>query len=1174
MSLRDDMPDDLSPLPSTGCGRCGAGIRSNKMKNARKYDITEGCLLELPYRWENKAKKRCNNDRLCVGCFVENSKLVKKMKENEQDQKEKEIRNKKRNEKDAARLKIKFKKVQQELEALKKLQKTRQPLTFRQKVSDWLNSSPLNHKWVLLHESDSNLDLWDLILVTVVNGSIHFTFKLITQTGEFQLETSGRKFTNSRFNINNSKGSDTRKYCLETTIHTFEQFQTILKQIDALNICRGIPSTSFMPAVFRSDPENKKAKYGENNGAIHSKSCQIFHQTSRSKKNYSLPCEALSVAHSHAKYNQRRAISERITDCLESEEDALATITPALTTFKVKDVLRDMVDMAEEDEFNKPRKYEEKHIVFYEKLRDVISNASYASLARSQLIPCANPVTIERRLPIGRVDDGLNENNIKALNEALDHRFDRLLEKEWFQVLLKKYREEKNMSEKTAKKKIKKIFRESLSVSVDEVSVSSKIIWKSNQIIGLTGAASKDPHLKLDITNPAQHLAKSAMLFIVRSNFDSNFTHPLCISAMGKTTQTEVEEEWTNIVQKLIDSKFRVQLWIADAALCHRYPAKKLKELFNVDWLPDPPHVLKRLRNWLFSVIGSDEGEGVPFLDGTRVSKSVIELAYLRAMGECFSFSPWISYQAIYPDAFSKMRVGLVLRILEPRFIEIVRSINHPQARGTSQFLEMFANWWSIFGCRSRVKDVSSWENICKDIKDLNSLIDEWALLLKAYQPTKKSPAPCPKLIHDLREVGSIWIEKFTPIFKKNIMVPGFCFRPGAFTQDVNEGIFGKWRSRIRGDGGDLSIEDCRVNISRDIRSAVSSSYIRTNHQDEGSHLGSANKGSYARGKKRANCSDFEIVTPQKGPKEAHIAEIQPKLWQVSNVEKALYVNTILPEIKLFPSQLIVAHYIAGAAVRSVAMRLSLEDFIYYDIPTRNFADLSSEDQIRATILRHMLVSNTIEAPIIYGAQQTIFDLVEKKKNTLIRVNALIFWSLFAKIAQCLAAERKSGFIAANRRSVVVPLLENSSLEKEFTNALELTHIPMNEHTPKFREISDDIRRRSIAFFESKFTGGETVRNFNDCLTKTEKLKRKEKKEKKRSKNRDHQSRISEEQTIVDFPCFDDDFDDPDYFPADQGEEVDLSFIDKSTAKKPRRSSQAGPSSLSLRSSIKRSMRK
>ncbi len=90
MSLRDDLPDDLSPLPSTGCGRCGAGIRSNKMKNARKYDITEGCLLELPYRWENKAKKGCNNDCLCGGCFLENSKLVKKMKENEQDQKEKE----------------------------------------------------------------------------------------------------------------------------------------------------------------------------------------------------------------------------------------------------------------------------------------------------------------------------------------------------------------------------------------------------------------------------------------------------------------------------------------------------------------------------------------------------------------------------------------------------------------------------------------------------------------------------------------------------------------------------------------------------------------------------------------------------------------------------------------------------------------------------------------------------------------------------------------------------------------------------------------------------------------------------------------------------------------------------------------------------------------------------
>ncbi len=156
-----------------------------------------------------------------------------------------------------------------------------------------------------------------------------------------------------------------------------------------------------------------------------------------------------------------------------------------------------------------------------------------------------------------------------------------------------------------------------------------------------------------------------------------------------------------------------------------------------------------------------------------------------------------------------------------------------------------------------------------------------------------------------------------------------------------------------------------------------------------------------------------------------------------------------------------------------------------------------------------MLVSGTLEAPIINGAQQTIFDLVEKKKNTLIRVNALIFWSLFAKVAQYLAAERKSGFIAANRRSVVVPLLEDSLLEKRFTNALELTKIPMNEHTPQFREISDDIRRRSIVFFESKFTGGETVRHFNDCLTKTKKLKRKEKKEKKRSKNTSNQLNIS-----------------------------------------------------------------
>jgi len=60
-----------------------------------------------------------------------------------------------------------------------------------------------------------------------------------------------------------------------------------------------------------------------------------------------------------------------------------------------------------------------------------------------------------------------------------------------------------------------------------------------------------------------------------------------------------------------------------------------------------------------------------------------------------------------------------------------------------------------------------------------------------------------------------------------------------------------------------------------------------------------------------------------------------------------------LPEIKLCPSQLIVDHYIAGAVVRSVAIRLSLGDFIYYEIPTRTFADLSSVDQIQATILRH-----------------------------------------------------------------------------------------------------------------------------------------------------------------------------------------------------------------------------
>ena len=577
---------------------------------------------------------------------------------------------------------------------------------------------------------------------------------------------------------------------------------------------------------------------------------------------------------------------------------------------------------------------------------------------------------------------------------------------------------------------------------------------------------------------------------------------------MGKTSHTEIQVEWTAVVEALKKENMIVKIWIADAALCHRQPAAYLKRKYGITWLPDPPHVLKRIRNWLFTVTNSDKG--VPFLGDTFISKHVIELAYLRATGESLTMCPWITYAAIFPDAFAKMRVGFVLRLLDPRFISIVKSLKHPHSEGTALFLEFLQDWWSIFGSRERLSG-DKWTDIVLRIEHLNEALDQWETILENYEPDHKCPSPDRELLRDLAKIGELWISEFGPIIERNAKFPGFCFIPGIFTQDINEGSFGRWRSSARGDGNSLTMDQCLTSFNYDVQRNTKSCYVDILDNDDASYLGAGTKGSYIRqkGRQKKNCKNITFIIDPEKERSQNINTIEAqhsRRWIVSDRERSQFASsalTVIPIVNLLPAQLSVALYIAGGVVRSVALMTKLEDFLFYDDQKchRKVPNLTDKDKIRVHILRAMKQSVQNHAPVIKGVASDIFALVEKKPGSLIRVNAILFWNFFVPVAKCLVAERESGYISVNRRSKLVPMFESLILKQAWSNALELSGLAINQLMfQQFEEISDDMRRRMISFFESKFTGGETIRILNDSVVRISKKKRQEKKKLKKQK--------------------------------------------------------------------------
>lgn len=159
-----------------------------------------------------------------------------------------------------------------------------------------------------------------------------------------------------------------------------------------------------------------------------------------------------------------------------------------------------------------------------------------------------------------------------------------------------------------------------VSVAFDEASLAEGLLWVGGNVIGVVDELFLKEE---DVTVETLHtkLATKVYVFVARSMYAVDLRVPVALIPCRALNTGQVQQMVQMVWDSMKKHDFDVRLFISDSATEHVKAMKKMK----VRWLPDPGHLLKRMRN-LWSKLKHVSGAALRTLVGDHCDEELGKL--------------------------------------------------------------------------------------------------------------------------------------------------------------------------------------------------------------------------------------------------------------------------------------------------------------------------------------------------------------------------------------------------------------------------------------------------------------------------------------------------------------------------------------------------------------------
>jgi hypothetical protein len=330
-------------------------------------------------------------------------------------------------------------------------------------------------------------------------------------------------------------------------------------------------------------------------------------------------------------------------------------------------------------------------------------------------------------------------------------------------------------------------------MALDEMSIERGIVRHNGVTFGiLSGSAGiiNGNSMVIDDLQAATHITCIFVISLATNLRFPIFMYPTQNTITGEVLSkifldvlTKVTSIGLDIVGAISDCgdgerKLQRKLGITKEKPYYRNAATGKKVFF----LPDPPHVLKRVRNALLNDTTSLVTQFGP------ASFAPLITLYERNEADAGLNACVIPIGAILLDRFTKMRVKYADVICSQLVTDAISMLGSKASPGTVAYLEAARSWWGIVN--------SSYFVNSKSFEEIKRSLVASANFYTSWQADEAIPHEN-KLHEELHDDILLMIRSFCGILDRVFSEPntaGFCVYPRALNQDVVEGFFSRLR--------------------------------------------------------------------------------------------------------------------------------------------------------------------------------------------------------------------------------------------------------------------------------------------------------------------------------------------------------------------------------------------
>eukprot|EP01104_Vermistella_antarctica_P008008 TRINITY_DN198_c0_g1_i1.p1 TRINITY_DN198_c0_g1~~TRINITY_DN198_c0_g1_i1.p1 ORF type:complete len:1241 (-),score=189.78 TRINITY_DN198_c0_g1_i1:51-3773(-) len=748
----------------------------------------------------------------------------------------------------------------------------------------------LDFPWMLMQSRHTNnchdpLRFNTLLMVTPVpelGESIELEIRLfLRDSGEWK--ATARKVSN----LANSDNYLGRKYGAPCDkIDSWDALASTLHWLETLQLCRGICPTPTIPnppellrrmktagkdgevdlnlpgkpRVFHSSCGviYEKGKHGPSGQCVN---CRSLHQRLRNRRIYEskLGCNDPAELAKAKRKKKKDAVQKRLARRLQLLEGVKDTTEVKLTNGDAIDTLVEQVlevkrardvdgddvvqagirvgafEIAAEqlklhraDLRGDRRIYTAGYIRFALALRHIIGRTKYSKWRLSNIVALPANQALDCHFDMEPIKHGISHTSVDGfLTAARQYLKDNNIDKQHLDALT------------------------DVQLAFDEVKLQGHFVWdqRSEQIIG----AAHDIE-EIDPTKADDQVARFATLVTLRSIPYSNFRYPLGIVGTRKEKAPAIRKKLDKILSTIETHRDKhmepvtvtVKLVVCDGDSTHAKPVPEVCKDHGVQYLPDIPHVLKRMRNCL---VHAHPAYPLHTPWGCA-SQAPLTKAWKNSQ-HFLSKTPKIGKGVVSPSAWGLMSVSTAVKLFSTRVTTVVEEGTDSHTNGVLGYLSYMRRFWEVFSDRRHLT-ASVFEQQKAVITDLLAELDDWESIVKAARSDGVQTASAPRtarrrppraaaagvartvalargrevpiddnddgnddddddeektqqrhvlpflsdtLNSDLRVVFEYYPRFLSGAMRQYSHLPGVCLAPGKWTQDHCEHLFGSARS-------------------------------------------------------------------------------------------------------------------------------------------------------------------------------------------------------------------------------------------------------------------------------------------------------------------------------------------------------------------------------------------